>query len=79
MQTNTDSTNSHEDDLKKLESDIREAIAHGGNVKEAVHKLTLNAMQANRLDIDSLGRIASAVMQGIHEGASQKLALASEQ
>lgn len=79
MQTTTDNINSHEDDLKKLELDIREAIAHGGNVKEAVHKLTLNAMQANRLDIDSLGRIANAVMQGIHEGARQKLELASEQ
>lgn len=79
MQTYTDSTNSDAADMKQLEQDIREAIAQGKDIKETVHKLTLKAMQANRLDLNSLGRIATAVMQGIHEGTHQKLEHASEQ
>lgn len=79
MQNESTSTMHNQDDMAKLEADVREAIAHGGDVKETVRQLTLKAMQANRLDIESLGRIATAVMQGVHDGAQQKLTQATEQ
>ncbi|SDY89658.1 DUF6781 family protein [Nitrosomonas sp. Nm33] len=79
MQNESNSTMHNQDDMAKLEADVREAIAHGGDVKETVRQLTLKAMQAHRLDIESMGRIAAAVMQGAHDGAQQKLVHATEQ
>ncbi|MCO6435339.1 DUF6781 family protein [Nitrosomonas nitrosa] len=79
MQNESNSTTHNQDEIAKLEADIREAIAHGGDVKETVRQLTLKAMHAKSLDPESLGRIAAAVMQGAHDGAQQKLQLASEQ
>ncbi|SDG90752.1 DUF6781 family protein [Nitrosomonas sp. Nm132] len=79
MKNESNRTTHNQEDMAKLESDVREAIAHGGDVKETVRQLTLKAMQANRLDIESLGRIATAVMQGVHDGAQQKLEHATEQ
>ncbi|SFI18398.1 DUF6781 family protein [Nitrosomonas sp. Nm34] len=79
MQNESNRTVHDQDDMAQLEADVREAIIHDGDVKEAVRRLTLQSMQAHRLDIQSLGRIATAVMQGVHDGAQQKLAQASEQ
>lgn len=79
MQNESNSTMHNQDNMAKLEADVSEAIAHGGDVKEAVRQLTLKAMQAHRLDIESMGRIAAAVMQGVHDGAQRKLEQASEQ
>ena len=79
MQNESNRTMHDQDDMAQLEADVREAIIHGGDVKEAVRRLTLKSMQAHRLDIQSLGRIATAVMQGVHDGAQQKLEQTSEQ
>lgn len=79
MQNESNSTMHNQDDMAKLEADVRDAIIHGGDIKEAVRQLTLKSMQAHRLDIKSMGRIATAVMQGVHDGAQHKLEQASEQ
>lgn len=67
------------EDIATLEAEIRDAVAQGTNVEEAVRHLTLKAMNADRLDIDSLRRIITAVLQGAREGAHQKLEHASDQ
>ncbi|SES96721.1 hypothetical protein SAMN05216326_10831 [Nitrosomonas marina] len=68
-----------DDDLSKLERDIHDALVEGVNVQETVHRLTLKAMKADRLDIDSIRRIVTAVTNGIHEGAQQKFLAANNQ
>lgn len=81
----TDSKNSAEtnapnaEDISTLEAEIHDAVAQGTNVEEAVRHLTLKAMNAGRLDIDSLRRIISAVMRGAREGAHHKLEHATDQ
>lgn len=81
----TDSTNSTQantpntEDISTLEAEIHDAVAQGANVEEAVRHLTLKAMNAGRLDIDSLRRIINAVMRGAREGAHHKLEHASDQ
>jgi Family of unknown function (DUF6781) len=67
------------EDISKLEAEIHDAVAQGKNVEEAVRHLTLKAMNASRLDINSLRRIINAVMQGAREGAYHKLEHASDQ
>ena len=49
MQNESNSTAHNQDEIAKLEADIREAIAHGGDVKETVRQLTLKAMHAKKL------------------------------
>jgi len=60
-------------DIKTLEAEIREAITSGSNIQETVHRLTLQAMNAHSIDLESLQRIITAVMQGVHDGAEQRL------
>jgi hypothetical protein len=67
------------DDLKSLEAEIREALANGTHVKETVHRLTLKAMNAKTIDPESLQRIITAVLQGVHDGATQQLQHAANQ
>jgi seryl-tRNA synthetase len=55
-----------------LESEVREAIAHGNNVQQAVRDLTVKALSTQR-DFESLRHILTAVMQGVREGAQQRL------
>lgn len=57
----------------------QEAIAHGGDIENAIRNLTLKAMHSNGLDIESLKQIATAVMKGVQEGAQQKMTHAAEQ
>ncbi len=71
--------NSNQDDIAKLEEEIHTAVAQGKNVEEAVKHLTLKAMKADRLDLESLRRIIRAVMQGVHEGAKHQLEHAKDQ
>lgn len=81
----TENTNSakknttYPEDIATLEAEINEAVAQGTNVEEAVRHLTLKAMNADRLDIDSLRRIINAVMRGAREGAHHKLEHSSDQ
>ncbi|SER37599.1 hypothetical protein SAMN05421690_102226 [Nitrosomonas sp. Nm51] len=84
MQTDNDemhqnSTADINDDLSQLERDIRDALVDGTNVQETVHRLTLKAMKADRLDIDSIRRIVTAVVSGVQEGAQQKFLAVNNQ
>jgi seryl-tRNA synthetase len=55
-----------------LESEVREAIARGSNVQQAVRDLTIKAL-STQPDFESLRHILTAVMQGVREGAQQIL------
>jgi len=84
MQTEHDATHQDNsadinDELSKLEQDIHDALVDGINVRDTVHDLTLKAMKADRLDIDSIRRIVTAVANGVHEGAQQKFITANNQ
>lgn len=68
-----------DNDIKTLEAEVREAIANGSHIQETVHRLTLKAMNAKNIDPESLRRIITAVMQGIHDGAAQQLQQAANQ
>ena len=59
--------------LKTLEAEVREAVAKGLHTRETVRHLTLNAMNAHHLDLASLQRIITAIIQGVHDGATQQL------
>lgn len=60
-------------DIEALEAEVREAVANGVHIQETVHRLTLKAMNAQHIDMESLRRIVTAVMQGIHDGSEQRL------
>lgn len=81
MENQNTSQSSHQsgDDLKSLEAEIREALTNGTHVKETVHRLTLKAMNAKNIDPVSLQRIVTAVLQGVHDGAAQRLQHAADQ
>lgn len=74
---NTGKPNSN--DMDALEAEVREAVANGSHIQDTVHRLTLKAINAQRVDLDSLQRIITAVMQGAHDGASQQLQQATNQ
>lgn len=67
------------DDLTQLEHEIHDALVDGVNIRETVHNLTLRAINADRLNIDSIRRITTAVVNGVHEGAQKQLVAASNQ
>ncbi len=79
MQNETNNTTDTSDDLTALETEIRDALAHGTHIQDTVHRITLRAMNANSLDLDSMRRIITAVMQGVRDGAQHQLQHASEQ
>lgn len=60
-------------DIESLAAEVREALGSGEHVQETVHRLTLKAMHARHVDPHSLQRIVTAVMQGVHDGATQHL------
>ena len=74
---NTGKTNNS--DMDALEAEVREAVANGSHIQDTVHRLTLKAMNAQHIDLESLQRIITAVMQGAHDGASQQLLQATNQ
>lgn len=65
METGTDNT--------PLATRVREAVAHGANVQEAVRRLTLEALSAHNLNLDSIRGIMQAVVQGAREGIAPQL------
>ena len=67
------------DDLTQLEHEIHDALVDGVNIRETVHNLTLRALNADRLNIDSIRRITTAVVNGVHEGAQKQLVAPSNQ
>jgi hypothetical protein len=66
-------------DIRTLEEEIREAVAEGSHIQETVRRLTLKAMNAQHIDIESLRRIITAVMQGVHDGSEQRLRQVTDQ
>ncbi len=76
---NENTSKPNNSDMEALEAEVREAVANGSHIQDTVHRLTLKAMNAQRVDLDSLQRIITAVMQGVHDGASQQLQQATSQ
>lgn len=76
---NENTGKSNNSDMDALEAEVREAVANGSHIQDTVHRLTLKAINAQRIDLDSLQRIITAVMQGAHDGASQQLLQATSQ
>lgn len=76
---NENTSKPNNSDMDALEAEVREAVANGSHIQDTVHRLTLKAMNAQRIDLDSLQRIITAVMQGAHDGASQQLLQATNQ
>ena len=79
MQNENSSTIDKIDDLAALETEIRDALAHGTHIQDTVHRITLKAMNANSLDLESMRHIITAVIQGVHDGAQNQLQHTSEQ
>tara|TARA_R110002073_G_scaffold291908_2_gene457068 strand:+ start:446 stop:1144 length:699 start_codon:yes stop_codon:yes gene_type:complete len=79
MQNVNNNTTDDSNDIGALETEIRNAVAQGSCIQDAVQHLTLKAMNANSLDFESLRRIITAVIQGAHEGAHQQLQHATNQ
>ncbi|MCC8995804.1 MAG: hypothetical protein LM517_01810 [Nitrosomonas sp.] len=61
------------ENFEALEKEIREAVAKGVHTRETVRRLTLNAMNAQHIDLASLQRIVAAIMHGIHDGAEEQI------
>ncbi len=60
-------------DTSALEAEVRSAIVHGDNVQQTVRDLTVNALSTQRHDLESLGRVMTSVMDGVRQGAQQRL------
>lgn len=81
MQNETGGEPAHDTaaDTSALEADVRSTIAKGGDVKRAVQNLTLQKLSEKNHDLESLGRIMTAVIQGAREGAQQQVKETSAQ
>ncbi|MCC7136523.1 MAG: hypothetical protein IT528_09065 [Nitrosomonas sp.] len=79
MQNETHNTTHSESDINRFAEEIREAVAQGGDIEKKIRELTLEAMHTHGLDMGSLKKIATAVMEGAHEGSQHALAHATEQ
>lgn len=66
-------------DINRFADEIREAITQGSDIEKKVRELTLEAMQTHGMDLESLQKIAAAVMEGVHESSQHALAHASAQ
>lgn len=55
-------------DPTALEARVRQAVAEGHNVQQAVHHLTLEALSAHNLNLDAIRGIMQAVVKGAREG-----------
>jgi hypothetical protein len=73
MQDETGNNIGGGNDTAMLEAEVRNAVVQGGDVQEAVRQLTLKAMSAHVLDLESLRRTMTAVVQGAREGAKQEM------
>lgn len=79
MQNKNHGSTQSQSDINRFADEIREAVAQGGDIEKKVRELTLEAMHTHGLDLESLKKIATAVMEGAHEGSQHALAHASEQ
>ena len=79
MQNESFGTTQSQSDINRFAEEIREAVAHGGDIEKKVRELTLEAMHTHGLEPASLKKIATAVMEGAHEGSQHALAHATEQ
>lgn len=79
MQNTNQNTSTTETETAKLAEEVQKAIIHDGDIENTVRDLTLKAMHANGIELESLQKIATAVLKGIQEGAQEKIVRASEQ
>lgn len=68
-----DKTDNNQQYFETLEAEVREALAKGVHTRETIRRLTLSAMNAHHIDLASLQRIVTAILQGVHDGAEQQL------
>ncbi len=73
MQNETANTNDESNDNAAFETEVRTAVEQGQNVQEMVRQLTLRKISARSLEIESLRKIAGAVLRGAKAGAQQQL------
>ncbi len=79
MQNENHGTTQSQININRFAEEIREAVAHGGDIEKKVRELTLEAMHTHGLEPESLKKIATAVMEGAHEGSQHALTHATEQ
>lgn len=71
--------NETSNDTKTLEAEVRKAVEQGNDVQEMVRQLTLRKISTRSLDIESLRKIAGAVVRGARAGVQQELQQSSAQ
>ncbi|MDT8364024.1 MAG: DUF6781 family protein [Nitrosomonas sp.] len=79
MQNENHDATQPQKDINHFAEEIREAVAHGGDIEKKVRELTLEAMHTHGLNPESLKKIATAVMKGVHEESQHAMAHATEQ
>ncbi len=60
-------------DPNTLEADVRRAVEQGEDIQENVRRLTLMALGGEPLDLETLRRTMSAVVDGARDGIQQQL------
>ncbi|MGE0311704.1 MAG: DUF6781 family protein [Lautropia sp.] len=55
-----------------LEDEVRQAVAGGEDVKEAVRRITLSALTRRELDVPAIRRVARSVVSGARLGAADR-------
>lgn len=60
-------------DTDTLEADVAHAVEQGLNIQDTVRQLTLRKISAHTLDLESLRKIAQAVLRGARSGVQKEL------
>jgi hypothetical protein len=71
--------NETNNDINRLEAEVREAIEQGQDVQDKVRQLTLRIISTRSLDIKSVRQAASAVLRGARAGVQKELQFSSAQ
>lgn len=72
---NTETSNA----TSAIEAEVRDTVGQGGDVQEKVRQLTLRAISARSLDIESVRQTAGAVLRGVQAAVQQELQHSSAQ
>ena len=67
-ETGKNSESAGHGDPKLLEADVRRAVEQGEDIQENVRRLTLMALGGEPLDLETLRRTMSAVVDGARDG-----------
>ncbi|MGO9235889.1 MAG: DUF6781 family protein [Methylocella sp.] len=72
-ETGKNSESAGHGDPKLLEADVRRAVEQGEDIQENVRRLTLMALGGHPLDLETLRRTMSAVVDGARDGIQQQM------